>query len=117
MSDTDSCLMHREQIQHAVKGCKGDIIVINTFGTLGNLFCQELLASAQRNEPVFSFPSSHSGEFHGSIFNACLIAEHADEFMIRTPSPGPVVDGIRGLQHNHDFGSYSFVPAKEHMRK
>ena len=119
-SETESYLISKEQIQQAVDGCKVDITVINTgcFSGQRANSSWKLSALAQSNELAFSFPSLPSGHLRGGIFTAALIAEHADEFTIRAPCPGPAFMTKKIMTSTLiAYLGRSFTSARKHMKK
>ena len=90
-----------------MRGTKGNILVISTACFSGSWKSTHwtLLAAAGPDQHSISMAVSGSGECRGGFFTNALLAEHADEFNIRPPYPGPIDNsGHRLQQRSHDFG-------------
>jgi hypothetical protein len=104
----NSCVrLTKTQLEWAVHGTKGDILLISTACYSGSWKSQywTLLAAAEANQEAPSIVASGSKEYRGGFFANSLLAEYADEFKIRPPYPGLVDEtGQRMEQKEHDFG-------------
>src|SRR5258707_306604 len=106
------CELRKEELEVALEGTKGDVLLINTSCYSGSWESPswKLIAAAGAGQEAQSISVSGSGECRGGFFSNALIAEYAHEFMITAPCPASVDDnGNRALQHPHDFGPDKMV--------
>jgi hypothetical protein len=99
--------LKKETLEQVVRGTKGNILVISTACFSGSWKSEHwtLLAAAGPDQLSVSIVVSGSGECRGGFFTNALLAEHADEFNVRPPYPGPIDNsGHRLRQRSHDFG-------------
>ena len=89
----DSCYrLGRNDLEEAVRGTKGDILLISTACFSGSWKSRywTLLAAAGPDLESTSIVESASNEYRSGFFINSLLAEYADEFKIRPPFLGLV---------------------------
>jgi hypothetical protein len=53
---------------------------------------------------AYSMPPSYSDKFRGGVYANTLLEAHANDYCTRARRPGPIVNGSRSHQEDHDFG-------------
>lgn len=102
-----SCELRKGELEAALRGTKGNVVLINTACYSGSWESAswDLIAAAGADQQAQSLSVSGSGECRGGFFTNALIAEHAREFTISAPCPASVDKyGNRATQHPHGFG-------------
>ena len=99
--------LKKETLEQVVRSTKGNILVISTACFSGSWKSEHwtLLAAAGPDQLSVSIVVSSSGECRGGFFTNALLAEHADEFNVRPPYPGPIDSSCHCRQQRScDFG-------------
>jgi hypothetical protein len=83
---------YRVDVEDALVGCTAKVYLITTACFSGAWKSQQwdLVAAAGVDQESVSIVQSESGHFRGGAFTAVLLAEHADQYDLRAPKPGPV---------------------------
>ncbi|EDR10556.1 uncharacterized protein LACBIDRAFT_325290 [Laccaria bicolor S238N-H82] len=107
--------LHPFEVECALEGCAATVYLIITACFSGRWKSKRwnLIAAAGADQESVSIVESDSGHFRGGLFTTALLAEHADQYGLRAPKPGPVTDtptyssgGYSNpfAQMEHDFG-------------